>query len=112
MSNVKSKKKSVNVGDRNGSANGATVEINLDTKAGLKQALLKIKERMADESAAPIFTLSVLNRIICDERIYQNLDQENRELAREIWISLKRSGLQIKTPTLLFAEDEALPVIV
>ncbi|MDC0357635.1 hypothetical protein OAO01_02385 [Oligoflexia bacterium] len=79
------------------------------TKADLKGFLLNIRDRMTEEIAAPIYASSAMNHILTLPNIYDVLDEENKEIARDIWLRLKQAGIQIKTPPMLFgAEEEVL----
>ncbi|NLF24452.1 MAG: hypothetical protein GX589_02180 [Deltaproteobacteria bacterium] len=80
---------------------------NFESKEGLRDFLLNIRDKMTEKSAAPIYALSALNYVMNSAEIYELLDNENKEIARDIWLRLKQSGLQLKDPPLLFAEGES-----
>ena len=89
-------------------ANGNAEEIN--TTQDLKNFLSNVRDRLREQSAAAIFALSALNYAMSHPKIYELLDNENKELARDVFLRLKQSGLQVKSPPMLFGADEALPV--
>ncbi|MCB0353770.1 MAG: hypothetical protein KDD64_09605 [Bdellovibrionales bacterium] len=85
-------------------ANAGTLEIS--TSAELKQYLLSIRDKMADGSAPAIYCLSAMNNVMSHQRIYELLDKECKELARDIWLRIKQAGVQLKNPPLLFSPEE------
>ena len=80
------------------------------TKADLKKFLVRIRDRMADESAAAIYAASAMYYVLGLNNIYEILDSENKEIARDIWLRLKTAGFQMRNPPLLFGADEETPV--
>lgn len=76
----------------------------------LKTLLLNIRDKMSDGSGAPIYSLSAINHVLCLPNIYTLLNDENKELARDIWLRLKSSGMQLKSPPILFGDEEDRPV--
>jgi hypothetical protein len=87
-----------------------TLEVSpvISSKAELKAFLTLVKERIEDESAAPIYAASAMNYAINHEKIYDFLDAENKEIARDVWLRIAQSGLRVRVPPLLFsAEEEA-----
>ncbi len=80
----------------------------ISSKTELKSFLQLIKERMDEESAAPIYVVTAMNHALNTPDVYQFLDPENKELARDIWLRVVQSGLHVRVPPLLFsAEEEA-----
>lgn len=80
----------------------------ISSKTELKTFLNLIKERMDDESAAPIYVVSAMNYALNTPEIYDFLDQDNKELARDIWLRIVQTGLHVRVPSMLFsAEEEA-----
>lgn len=77
----------------------------LSTKEDLKVFLLNVRDKMMDEQAAAVYAMSALNYVLTVDNVYGLLDNENKELARDIWLRLKQSGLQLKNPPLLFGEE-------
>lgn len=75
------------------------------SKAELKTFLLSIRDRMEDESAAPIYALSAMNHVMNHPDIYELLEPESKEIARDIWLRIKQSGMQVKKPALLFGDE-------
>lgn len=78
-----------------------------ESKEGLRDFLLNIRDKMTERSAAPIYALSALNYVMSNAEVYGLLDNENKEIARDIWLRLKQSGFQLKDPPLLFGEGES-----
>ena len=77
-------------------------------KSDLKNFLLSIRDKMAEDTAAPVYALTALNHIMGLPAIYSYLDDDNKELARDIWLRIKQAGFQVKNPPLLFSEEEAV----
>lgn len=81
----------------------------VSTKAELKTFLLNIRDKMAEGSAPAINSLSAMNFVMNLPDISGLLDNENKELARDVWLRLKQAGFQLRNPPLLFtAEEEEL----
>lgn len=78
----------------------------IKTKAHLKAFLNNIRDRITDNGAAPIYAMSAMNHVMTLPVIYDLLDNENKEIARDIWLRIKQSGLQVRMPSLLFSADE------
>lgn len=76
------------------------------TPADLKAFLQSILDKMKDEGLAGIYTASAMNFVLNLPQAYELLNNENRELARDIWLRLKQTGFQIKNPPLLFSETD------
>jgi hypothetical protein len=79
----------------------------ISTKEDLKTFLLGIRDRLADQSAAAIYAVSAINFALNLPTIYTLLDNENKEIARDIWLRVKQSGMQLRNPPLLFQPEEA-----
>ena len=91
-----------------GPAEAADTSPVISSKAELKTFLTLVKERLDDETAAPIYVVTAMNYALNTADVYQYLDQENKELARDIWLRIVQSGLHVRVPGLLFsAEEEA-----
>lgn len=76
----------------------------LSTPQDLKNFLHSMQEKMTEEVSAPIYVLSGMNYIMTSPNIYSLLNEETKELARDIWLRLQSSGLQLRRPPLLFGE--------
>jgi hypothetical protein len=83
----------------------------ISSKAELKTFLTLIKERIEDESAAPIYVVSAMNYALNTPEVYGFLDQENKELARDIWLRIVQSGLHVRVPSMLFSAEEEAAII-
>jgi hypothetical protein len=71
----------------------------------MRQFLLSIRDRMSDQ-CAPVYALAAMNRVLNLSNIYDILDGENKEIARDIWLRLKQAGFHVKTPPMLFDPEE------
>ena len=76
--------------------------------ADLKNFLQTILDKLKEESAASIYAASAMNFVLNLPQVYEFLSNENRELARDIWLRLKQSGLQLRNPPLLFSEGDGV----
>lgn len=82
----------------------------IQTTAELKQYLSNILDKIKEDAAAPIYASSAMNYIVNIPEIYTLLDNESREIARDIWLRLKQGGLQVKNPPLLFPEEGVVTI--
>jgi len=82
----------------------------ISSKAELKNFLQVLRDRMAERAAAPIYAVSAMNHVLTLPKVYDLLDNENKEIARDIWLRIKQSGMQVKNPPMLFG-DEANGVV-
>jgi hypothetical protein len=101
-------KKTIKAGSGNG-ADGMAAEIStgqIASKEDLKQFLNSIRDKMQEQAAASIFAVSAVHHVLSLPNIYSILDNENKEIARDIWLRLKQSGMQLRNPPLLFRPDE------
>lgn len=74
----------------------------------LNRYLLSVRDRLSDQSAPPVYAMTALNAILRMENIYKLLTPENKEIARDIWLRLKRDGMQVNNPPLLFDVNESI----
>lgn len=77
----------------------------LTTAEELKSFLNGIRDKMSEGSAAPIYAMTAMNYIMNETSIYKLLTEENKEIARDIWLRLKHAGIQLKNPPLLFGTE-------
>ena len=105
---VKSKKENKNLVDKESleKQDGLSDSVSITE---LRTFLLNIKDKMTEDAAAPVYVMSAVNRVLNLPNIYELLDNENKELARDVWLRLKQTGLQLKNPPLLFGADEDGP---
>lgn len=88
-------------------ANMNAREINeISNAEDLRAFLINIKEKLTEENAPPMAALAALRYTLNRPDINSLLDNENRELARDIWLHLRQAGLQVKSPSLLFTVEE------
>lgn len=90
------------------------IELGTDVKSAddLKKFLLSLRDRMSDNTCPPVYAMGALSHALSLSGIYQMLTDENREIARDVWLRLKQSGLHIKAPPMLFDEDEKTHTVV
>lgn len=87
------------------------IEVQLKTKKDLNSFLNNIKDQLVSEDISPIYAMSALNSALKLDKIYTLLDQSNKEIARDIWIRLKKSGFQLDNPPLLFDAEEEISIL-
>ena len=103
MENGKAKSKKEPKGERQVSmVDGYDV---ISSKSELKNFLQILRDRMTDRTAAPIYAVSAMNHVLTLPKIYDLLDNENKEVARDIWLRIRQSGMQVKNPPLLFGDE-------
>lgn len=71
-------------------------------EAELKSFLVTIRDKMSEGTCPAIFSLSSMNYVLNQPNIYEVMNKENKELARDVWLRIKQSGLQVKEPPMLF----------
>ncbi|MGI6525569.1 MAG: hypothetical protein ACOX2O_09825 [Bdellovibrionota bacterium] len=87
--------------------NKSETEVNdINTKEELKDFLRNVLDKTTDGSAAPIYAVTAINYVMNLPNIYDVLDQENKELARDIWLHIKQAGFQLKDPAILFETQD------
>lgn len=104
---MKSKKDSKNKAPKNETQPSDSFD-SITSKADLKTFLLDVRDKMTEETAPPIYALGAINHVLNLPDVYTLLDNDNKELARDIWLRLKQSGFQVRNPPLLFGPDEAV----
>ncbi len=77
----------------------------ITNRADLKKFLTHVQDKMMNDAAPPLYVMSALNYVLNHPNVYELMDQECREIARELWLRLKKSGLQLRNPPLLFPDD-------
>ena len=103
---AKKDKKETNSKDKNSNTAEPEDFGTITTKKELKSFLLNIRDKIEDESAAPVYCVTAMNYVLNIPKIYELLDKENKEIARDIWLRLKSVGIQLKNPPLLFSPEE------
>lgn len=78
------------------------------SKGDLKNYLMDVRDKMTDGTAAPVYALTAINSIMSSQESSAYLDDQNKEIARDIWLRIKQAGFQLKNPPMLFSEDEAV----
>ncbi len=79
---------------------------NFKDKSELKSYLQKIKDRLSDKTIAPVHALAGMKWVLGQPEIYELLDKDNKELARDVWLRIRQTGFHVKNPPLLFSADE------
>jgi hypothetical protein len=59
---------------------------------------------MQDDGLSAIHALSALSSVLNSPDVYRLLDNEGKEIARDIFLRIKQSGLQLRNPALLFQD--------
>ena len=78
----------------------------LSNKAELNAFLNAVRDKLADDAAAPVHALAAMHFLLRQPGVYEWLDHENKEIARDIWLRLKKAGMQLRCPPMLFSEEE------
>ena len=78
----------------------------ISTKAEMKSFLSTVRDKLFAGNASPIQALSALQYTFKLSNVYEILDKSNKEIAKEIWVKLKQSGIQLKNPPILFGGDD------
>lgn len=83
----------------------------ISSAAELKAFLLSVRDRLVEGSIPAIYALTAMNHVMSLQLVYSCLDNENKELARDIWLRIKQSGMQVCNPPMLFSpeEEDTLP---
>lgn len=79
----------------------------ISSKADLKKFLQDIRDKMAEGIAPAINAMSAMNYVLNLSEINDLLNEENKEIARDIWLRLRQSGIKIKNPPMLFGEEDS-----
>lgn len=77
----------------------------ITTNAELKTFLQSLLDRMEDGQVAPIYAFSAINHLLSKSEFFALFCPETKELARDIWLRVKQSGLQIRNPVFLFGTE-------
>ena len=107
MESVKKPKKELkNKDDKSVAASTPVVGGPILSKSDLKVFLLNVSDRLADGTGPIIHVTSAMNHVLNLEGIYEFLDNENKELARDIWLRVKKAGVHMHSPPMLFGPEE------
>ena len=80
----------------------------ISNRAELKNFLIGIRDKMTEEQSSPIYSVVAMNHVMNTPELCDFMDDEIKEIARDIWLRIKQSGLQLRNPPMLFGtEDEA-----
>ncbi len=94
-------------GEKNGSTAVSEPMGPLTSTQDLKTFLLALRDKMVEGQSAAIYAVSAMNHVLTLPKIGDYLDNENKELARDIWLRIKQSGMQLRNPPMLFSPEEA-----
>ncbi len=83
-------------------SNGLNAVGDINNEADLKNLLLNIRDKMAEQTAASVYAVSAINQIMTTPELNKLLNEENKELSRDIWLRIKQSGFQLANPPMLF----------
>ena len=81
----------------------------ISSKNDLRQFLTALRTRMEAREVAPVYVCNAMQHVFNLPDVDSLFDQENREIARAIWMKLKQAGVQLANPPMLFPESEAAP---
>ena len=87
-------------------AKKGTQDADITSAKALKEFLQGLKNKMSAEESAAIFVLSAMNYVLNLPNIYDILNKENKEIARDLWLRLKAAGLDLTAPPALFTPEE------
>jgi hypothetical protein len=79
----------------------------ISTPDDLKTFLRTVLDKMSDDQSAPVYSLSLMNHLMNRPDMYRLFDKESKELARDLWLRLKASGVQIRNPPFLFTPESS-----
>jgi hypothetical protein len=88
-----------------GAVDGAADGAHITTPAELKTFLTAVLDKLKEDPTSSMYGVSAMRFALNLPEIYKLLDNENREIARDIWLRVKSSGYQVKNPPLLFPEE-------
>ena len=87
-----------------GSDLGVTSD-DITSSESLQTFLQSLLDRLAEDQVPPLFVFSVMNHLISSQRICALFCADSKELARDIWLRIKQSGMQVRNPVFLFGAD-------
>lgn len=102
MAQTKAKKTKSNVSETN---SDPVVAGEITSNAELKTFLQSLLDRMEEGQVAPIFAFSAINHLLSKSELFSLFCPESKELARDIWLRIKQSGLQVRNPAFLFGNE-------
>ena len=76
------------------------------TKREVSGFLTDLSEHVADSQGNYLHSLIALNELLSQPNAEKLFDSELKAKAKEIWIKLKSSGLELNDPPLLFGAPE------
>ena len=91
-------------GAENGSGLVATTD-DITSADSLKIFLQSLLDRLEEDQVPPLFVFGVMNHLISSQRICSLFCADSKELARDIWLRIKQSGMQVRSPVFLFGAD-------
>ena len=90
----------------NQKSNSETSEVEgINSNQALKGFLQGLLDRVSEGQVPPIFAFSMMNHLISSQQICSYFCSDTKELARDIWLRVEQSGLQVRNPVFLFGSD-------
>lgn len=77
----------------------------ISSTADLKVFLISVRDRLEDDSAAPVHAVSAVTYALSLPGAGKLFDEESKEIARDLWLRIKRAGFQLRNPPLLFGVE-------
>lgn len=105
MKKVMSKKKEITKKSAKVNGEAAAVQADISSEADLKTFLLNIRDKMVEQTAAPVYAVAAINQLLTTPELYKYLNEENKELSRDIWLRIKQSGFHSANPPMLFGKE-------
>ena len=80
----------------------------ISTPAELKVFLQSVLDKFKDSQLPSVHAMSAINFCLNRPKTKELFTTENREIARDLWLRIKQSGMQVKNPPLLFSDEDEL----
>ena len=86
-----------------------SIEVMEGTEIGsveeLREFLNDIRSKLAEQGNTAIYAMSAMNFVMNLPDIYNLLDPENKEIARDVWLRIKNAGINVDDPPMLFGDS-------
>ncbi len=76
--------------------------IDIKTSDELKEFLEDLELKQLEGKLSPIYCTSVMNYVFGLDDINSLMTDENKEIARKLWLNAKEKGILLADPSLLF----------
>lgn len=77
------------------------------TRKHVQEALSTIAARVVESQSAYMHAMLLLNELLRLPNARELFDDDLKEQARDLWLKVKSTGLQLNDPPLLFGEKSA-----